>query len=85
MFRLWFGASRRSKPEPIKRAALPLKNHLFGLLNCFAHPITKAIAGGFNSKGRAVTADVRGFRRVDSRRYRILFYSGRLELRPAIS
>jgi transposase len=83
--RQWFGAARCSEIEPIKRTALILENHPSGLLNCFAHPITEAIAEGFSSKGQAIAADVRGFRRFDSTRYRILRPCGRLDFRPAIS
>lgn len=84
-FRHWFGAARRSKLEPIKKTALTLKNHLFGLLNYFVHPITNAISEGFNSKIQAIKADARGFRRFENYRYRILFHCGKLDLRPAIS
>lgn len=45
-FRQWFGAARRSKLEPIKKTALTLQSHLFGLLNYFVHPITNAISEG---------------------------------------
>ena len=84
-FQRWFGAARRSKLEPIKKTALTLKNHLFGLLNYFAHPITNAISEGFNSKIQAIKADARGFRRFENYRYRILFHCGKLDLRPSIS
>jgi len=81
----WFGAARRSKLAPIKKTALTLKTHLFGLLNYFAHPVTNTISEGFNSKIQAIKADARGFRRFENYRYRILFHCGKLDLRPAIS
>ena len=84
-FQHWFIAARRSKLEPIKKSALTLQTHLFGLLNYFAHPITNAISEGFNSKIQAIKADARGFRRFENYRYRILFHCGKLDLRPAIS
>jgi transposase len=84
-FQQWFAAARRSKLEPIKKTALTLQNHLFGLLNYFAHPITNALSEGFNSKIQAIKADARGFRRFENYRYRILFHCGKLDLRPAIS
>lgn len=83
-FRQWFGAARRSQLEPIKKTALTLRNHLFGLLNYFVHPITNALSEGFNSKIQAIKADARGFRRFENYRYRILFHCGKLDLRPAI-
>ncbi len=81
----WFGAARCSKLEPIKKTALTLQNHLFGLLNYFVDPITNALSEGFNSKIQAIKADTRGFRRLENYRYRILFRCGKLDLRPAIS
>jgi transposase len=83
-FQQWFGAARRSKLAPIKKTALTLKTHLFGLLNYFVHPITNAISEGFNSKIQAIKADARGFRRFENYRYRILFHCGKLDLLPAI-
>jgi transposase len=83
-FRQWFGAARRSKLDPIKKIALTLKDHLFGLLNYFTHPITNALSEGFNSKIQAIKADARGFRRFENYRYRILFHCGKLDLLPAI-
>jgi transposase len=85
LFQQWFGAARRSQLEPIKKTALTLQTHLFGLLNYFTHPITNAISEGFNSKIQAIKADARGFRRFENYRYRILFHCGKLDLRPAIS
>jgi transposase len=84
-FQQWFGAARRSKLEPIKKTALTLQIHLFGLLNYFTYPITNAISEGFNSKIQAIKADARGFRRFENYRYRILIHCGKLDLRPAIS
>lgn len=84
-FEKWFGAARRSKLEPIKKTALTLQTHLFGLLNYFVYPITNAISEGFNSKIQAIKADARGFRRFENYRYRILFHCGKLDLRPPIS
>ena len=84
-FQQWFRAARRSKLEPIKKAALTLQRHLQGLLNYFLYPITNAISEGFNSKIQAIKADARGFRRFENYRYRILFHCGKLNLLPAIS
>lgn len=83
-FQQWFGAARRSQLEPIKKTALTLQTHLFGLLNYFSHPITNAISEGFNSKIQAIKAEARGFRRFENYRDRILFHCGKLDLRPAI-
>ena len=83
-FTQWFGAARRSKLEPVKKVALTIKHHLHGVLNYFVHPITNAMAEGFNSKIQAIKADARGFRRFENYRYRILFHCGKLDLMPAV-
>src|SRR5207244_7409440 len=56
-FQQWFRAARCSKLEPIKKTALTLRTHLFGLLNYFVHPITNAISEGFNSTIKPTKAD----------------------------
>ena len=83
-FTQWFGAVRRSKLEPMKKVALTLKEHLPGLINYFAHPITNALTEGFNSKIQAIKADARGFRRFENYRARILFFCGKLDLIPTV-
>jgi transposase len=81
----WFRTVRSSKLEPLKKVALTLKEHLQGLLNYFAHPITNALTEGFNSKIQAIKADARGFRRFENYRARILFFCGKLDLMPDLS
>jgi transposase len=79
-FKDWFRTVRRSKIEPLKKAASTFKDHLLGLLNYFMHPITNALTEGFNSRIQAIKADARGFRRFANYRVRILFYCGKLDL-----
>ncbi len=81
------GTSEHRTPLPLltRGIGLTLKTHLDGLLNYILHPITNAMAEGFNSKIQAIKADARGFRRFENYRYRILFHCGKLDLAPAIS
>jgi len=81
-FKAWFNTVARSKLEPLKKVARMLKEHLLGLLNYFAHPITNALTEGFNSRIQAIKADARGFRRFAAYRARILFHCGKLEMHP---
>ncbi len=81
-FEDWFRAVRRSKLEPLKKVALTLKDHLAGLLNYFAHPITNALTAGFKSKIQSIKSDARGFRRFENYRARILFFCGKLDMTP---
>lgn len=81
-FKEWFNAAIRSKLEPLKKVARMLKDHLLGLLNYFAHPITNALTEGFNSRIQAIKADARGFRSFVNYRTRILFHCGKLDMAP---
>ena len=83
-FQKWFGAVARSKLEPLKKVARTLKEHLSGLINYFAHPITNALTEGFNSRIQAIKSDARGFRRFANYRARILFHCGKLDMMPVI-
>ena len=82
---LWYNTVARTKLEPLKKAARTLKDHLLGLLNYFAHPVTNALTEGFNSRIQAIKADARGFRSFANYRIRILFHCGKLDLRPALT
>lgn len=84
-FKDWFNAVARSKLEPLKKVARTLKEHLLGLLNYFAYPITNALTEGFNSRIQAIKADARGFRRFAAYHARILFHCGKLDLLPDLS
>ena len=59
-----------------------LLSHLRGLLNYIEHRITKAVAGGFNSRIQSIKAPARSFRRFANYRTRILFFCGKLDLAP---
>jgi transposase len=84
-FKDWRKQVMRSRIEPLKKVARMLERHLDGLLNYFAHPITNAIAEGFNSRIQAIKAAARGFRSFKNYRTRILFFCGKLDLSPSVS
>ena len=81
-FTQWDHAAKRSRLEPIKKAAETLKNHLHGLLSYFAHRITNATTEALNSSIQAIKSAARGFRSFENYRVRILFFLGRLNLHP---
>lgn len=84
-FKNWRTQVMRSRIEPLKKVARMLERHLDGLLNYFTHPITNAIAEGFNSRIQAIKAAARGFRSFKNYRTRILFFCGKLDLAPNVS
>jgi transposase len=83
-FTEWYRAVMRSRLPKVKAVARTLKAHLVNLLTYFQHPITNAMTEGFNSKIQAIKAEARGFRRFENYRARILFFCGRLDLRPVL-
>ncbi len=79
----WYGWAVRSRLKPVAAKAKMLKNHLGQLLSYFRHPITNAVSEGFNSRIQTIKSAARGFRNFENYRTRILFYCGKLELKPS--
>lgn len=82
LYKQWYGWAIRSRIEPIKKAARMIKKHLWGLQNWFQHRITNAVSEGLNSRIQSIKSAARGFRNFSNYRTRILFYCGKLDLRP---
>jgi transposase len=78
----WHSKAIRSRLTPVKNAARMIQRHIESILNYFDHPITTGRAEGINSKIQTVQSNARGFRSFASLRTNILFYCGKLELRP---
>ena len=69
----------------MKKVAVMLKKHLSGLLAYFRHPISNAKSEACNSRIQSIKSAARGFRSFENYRTRILFYCGKLDLKPKIS
>jgi transposase len=82
VFRDWYSWAIRSRLEPIKKVARMIKKHLYGLETYFEHWITNAVSEGLNSRIQSLKSAARGFRSFANYRIRILFFCGRLDLRP---
>ena len=83
-FRRWYAWAVRCRLRPMVRVAKMLKRHLPNLLTYFNYPITNATTEGFNSVIQALKYAARGFRSFDNYRTRILFFCGKLDLRPQL-
>ena len=81
-FEQWYEWASKSKLTPIAAKAEMLKRHFPGLLNYFKHRLTNAMSEGCNSKIQQIKSNARGFRSFESYRIRILFFCGKLDLRP---
>jgi transposase len=84
-FEQWYAWGVRCRLQPIVRVAKMLKLHLPNLLSYFLYRITNANSEGFNSVIQALRYAARGFRSFGNYRTRILFYGGRLDLRPRLT
>jgi transposase len=82
VFKDWYSWAIRSRLEPIKKVARMIKKHLYGLETYFKHWITNAVSEGLNSRIQSLKSAARGFRSFANYRIRILFFCGRLDLKP---
>ncbi len=82
-FQDWYSWACRCRLEPMVKVAKMIKKRLANVLTYFKHHITNAISEGFNSRIQSLKANARGFRTFQNYRTRILFYCGKLDLKPA--
>lgn len=85
VFKDWYAWAIRSRLDPIKKVARMIKKHLAGLNTYFTHRITNAVSEGLNSRIQSVKSAARGFRNFANYRIRILFFCGKLDLKPTFS
>jgi len=81
----WYAWAIRSRLDPVKKVARMLKDRLDNILTWFRHPISNATAEGFNSRIQSIKSNARGFRNFTNYRTRILFFCGKLKLKPHIN
>lgn len=81
-FRHWYFWATHSRLAPMIKVARTLQRHLDGILAYFRHGITNAFTEGMNSRIQEIKSAARGFRNFENYRVAILFYCGRLELKP---
>jgi transposase len=82
-FKKWKSRAVRSRLPHFVKLARSLESSLEELLNYFDHHISNAMSEGFNSVIQQLKAVARGFRSFASYRARILFFCGKLDLKPA--
>lgn len=82
-FKKWKNRALRSRLAPFVHLARSLAASLPELLNYFEHRISNAMSEGFNSVIQQLKAAARGFHSFASYRARILFFCGKLDLKPA--
>ena len=82
-FKKWKNRAARSRLAPFVALAKSLAASLPELLNYFVHRISNAMSEGFNSVIQQLKAAARGFHNFANYRSRILFFCGKLDLKPA--
>ena len=81
-FEDWYAWATRSQLQPVVKVAKMIKRRLPNILTYFKHRITNAHSEGFNSRIQSIKSNARGFRNFDNYRTRILFFCGKLDLKP---
>ena len=71
--------------KPMIKVAKMLQRHLPEILSYFRYRITNATNEGFNSRIQSIKSAARGFRDFQNYRTRILFYCGKLNLKPDLN
>ena len=79
----WVETARATELTPLAKAADLIEKHAEGILNYLMHPITNAAAEGINSIIQNLKHAARGLPRFESFRTRVLFFLGKLDLKPA--
>lgn len=78
----WFAEVLQSGLKPMAKVARMLKRHLYGLPAWFDSRITNSVTEGYDATIQALKARARGFRNFDNFWIVILFYCGKLDMRP---
>ncbi len=81
-FQSWYASAIRGRFDPVREVARMLKTRLDRILTWFASPISNGVAEGFNSRIQSIESAACGFRIFEHYRIRILFYCGKLSLKP---
>ena len=81
-FTFWYEQVVKSGIKPMIKVAKTLKRHLYGLLAWFGCMIDNALTEGFNATIQSLKASARGYRNFENFRTVILFFCGKLDLRP---
>lgn len=81
-FRRWYFWATHSRLRPMIEAARTMERHLDGIIAYFRHGITNACAESMNARIQEIKSAARGFRNFENYRIAILFYCGKLEMKP---
>jgi len=83
-FMQWYAWAAQFRLRPVVKVARMLRRHLPNLLTYFHYAIRNAMNEGYNSVIQALTYAAPGFRSFVNYGTRILFFCGRVDLRPQL-
>jgi len=83
-FNAWMMSVDELAAPPLIKVARMLNRHIDRILNYFENPISNGVSEGLNSKIQFIKSAARGFHTFNSYRTRILFYCGKLDMKPII-
>ncbi|MCF6282482.1 MAG: transposase [Candidatus Polarisedimenticolaceae bacterium] len=81
-WRRWLSWAIRCRLKPIKKVAVMIKVHLWGILNAIILKVSNGPAEGLNSKIKMIKIRSRGFRNKERFANAIYFHLGGLDLYP---
>ena len=81
-WKLWYSKAIRSRLDPIKKVALMIKKHLWGILNAMHHKRSNGLAESINSRIVRIKHRACGFRNPERMKAMIYFHLGKLDLYP---
>jgi len=83
-FDAWMLSVKGISAQPLIKVAEMLERNIERILTYFQNPISNGVSEGLNSKIQIVKSGARGFHSFKSYRTRILFYCGKLDMKPSI-
>ncbi len=83
-FDAWLLSVKEIAAQPLVKVAQMLERNIDRILTYFQNPISNGVSEGLNSKIQIIKSAARGFHSFMSYRTRILFYCGRLEMKPCV-
>lgn len=81
-FDAWLLSVREIVAQPLIKVAEMLERNIKRILTYFENPISNGVSEGLNSKIQIVKSGARGFHSFKSYRTRILFFCGKLDMKP---
>lgn len=81
-FLQWLGEAKQCALKPVQKVAEMFSKHLHGILNALMKNKSNAMAEKLNGKIQEIKLSAKGYKSYDNFRSAILFFNGKLDLKP---